>query len=96
MSRREDSQNRREQPEVVFTRSEVTIEWDPACESLLDLAQANGLNPPFSCREGACNSCLSRLVEGEVEHFLELLLPPRDDEVLLCCSRPKTRVVIHA
>ena len=84
----------RENPEVVFARSEVTVDWDPDCESLLDLAQAHGLNPPFSCREGACNSCLSRLVEGEVEHPAELLVAPRDDEVLLCCSRPKTRVVI--
>ena len=81
-------------PEVVFARSGLTVEWDPSCESLLELAQAGGLNPPFSCREGVCNSCLSRLVEGEVEHFQDLLIPPRDDEVLLCCSRPKTRVVM--
>lgn len=84
-------------PKVVFARSGLTVEWDPACESLLELAQVHDLNPPFSCRVGVCNSCLSRLVEGEVEYFQDLLIPPRSGEVLLCCSRPRTpRVVVDA
>lgn len=83
-------------PEVVFARSGVDTRWDPDCESFLELAWENGLDPPWSCRAGGCNSCLHRLVEGEVEYTRELLLEPAEDEVLLCCSRPRTRVVIDA
>ena len=59
--------------EVVFRRSGLTVRWDPACQTLLELAFARGLNPPHSCRDGGCNSCLTRLVEGEVDVVLEVL-----------------------
>lgn len=83
-------------PEVVFARSGLTVKWQACRESILDLAMARGLNPPHSCRVGGCNSCLTRLLEGEVEYTRDLLLPPPSGDVLICCCRPKTRVVIDA
>ena len=80
--------------EVVFARSGLTLRWDPACDSLLTLAQENGLDPPWSCRQGVCNSCWTRLLEGEVEHRADLLLQPPAGDVLLCCARPRTRRVV--
>lgn len=82
--------------EVVFERSGLTVIWDASRETLLELALAHGLNPPHSCRDGGCNSCLTRLLAGEVEYTRDLLLPPPPGEVLLCCSRPKTRIVVDA
>lgn len=83
--------------EIVFSRSGVTLAWDPSCESLLELAQLNDLNPDYSCRLGICNTCLVRLVEGEVEHRSDLLIPPEPNEVLLCSARPlSTRIVVDA
>ncbi len=79
---------------VIFERSSLDLCWTPADGTLLDLAERHGLHPPWSCRRGVCNSCLTRLVEGEVEHPEDLLLPPAGDEVLLCCARPKTRRVV--
>jgi len=81
--------------EVVFARSGLTVAWDPAIESLLHLAEAQGLTPPYSCRLGGCLTCMTRLVEGEVEHTRDFLIPPEPDRVLLCSARPlPPRVVV--
>jgi MOSC domain-containing protein YiiM/ferredoxin-NADP reductase len=79
---------------VAFSQSAVTTHWDPSLRSILDLAEAQGLNPDFSCRSGICNTCICRLEEGEVEYILEPLETPGQGWVLICCSKPKTDVVV--
>ncbi len=81
--------------QVTFARSGVTADWDPACASILDLAERQGLSPDFSCRSGICQTCICTLVEGEVEYLEEPLdeLPP--GSVLICCSKPKSNLVIE-
>ncbi len=81
--------------QVMFARSGVTAGWDPACESILDLAEQHGLNPDYSCRSGICHTCLCPLAEGEVEYLEEPLDQPDPGCVLICCSRPKTSLVIE-
>ena len=80
--------------EVTFSKSAVTTNWNPSFESILDLAEANGLNPDYSCRSGICHTCICKLEEGEVEYTLEPLEPPAQGSVLICCSKPKTHVVV--
>ncbi len=81
--------------QVNFARSGVTAAWDPACESILDLAERHGLNPDYSCRSGICHTCMCTLVEGEVEYLEEPLGEPDPGCALICCSRPKTNLVIE-
>ena len=81
--------------QVTFARSGVTAGWDPACESILDLAERHGLSPDYSCRSGICHTCLCGLAEGEVEYFEDPLDEPDPGCVLICCSRPKTSLVIE-
>ena len=80
--------------QVTFARSGVTAPWDPACETILDLAERQGLNPDYSCRSGICHTCACRLVEGEVAYQEEPLDDPGDGQVLICCSRPTSNLVI--
>ena len=80
--------------DVHFAKSGLTVKWDPSMESILELAEANGLRPEFSCRTGICHTCISKLVEGEVEYVTEPLDLPDPGCVLICCSQPKTDVVI--
>ena len=80
--------------QVTFARSGVTATWDPACETILDLAEHNGLNPDYSCRSGICHTCMCALVDGEVEYLEEPLDPPDAGQVLICCSRPKGSLVV--
>ncbi len=81
--------------QVTFARSGLTAGWDPACESILALAEHNGLSPDYSCRSGICQTCICKLAEGEVEYFEEPLARPGPGQVLICCSRPKTSLVIE-
>ena len=80
---------------VEFARSGLTVSWDPACDSILDLAERQGLNPDYSCRSGICNTCISELTEGEVEYFEDPLDVPEPGHVLICCARPKSSLVIE-
>src|SRR3546814_19695841 len=79
----------------LFGSTGVTVPWDDACPSLLDLAEQAGLSPDFNCRSGLCNTCMSTLVSGAVDYFEEPLDPPPDGKVLLCCSGPAGPVLVH-
>ncbi len=81
--------------QVTFARSGITAAWDPACESILDMAERQGLSPDYSCRSGICHTCMCALVEGEVEYLEEPLDEPDPGCVLICCSKPKTSIVIE-
>lgn len=81
--------------EVKFARSGLTAAWDATCETILDLAEHHGLSPAYSCRSGICHTCVCKLVEGEVEYIEEPLDPPDAGSVLICCSKPKSTVVIE-
>ncbi|MEH3024070.1 MAG: pyridoxamine 5'-phosphate oxidase family protein [Pseudomonas oryzihabitans] len=75
---------------VVFTASLKEARWTPAAGSLLELAEARGLDPAFSCREGHCGSCRTRLLAGAVTYAREPVARVADDEALLCCAVPAT------
>lgn len=79
---------------VEFRRSGITAAWNPAAGSLLSFAEDQGLVPEFSCRAGVCGTCRSSLLSGEVIHFEEPLDELKPGELLLCCARPKTSLVL--
>jgi ferredoxin-NADP reductase/MOSC domain-containing protein YiiM len=80
--------------EIVFSQSGITAQWDPESENLLNFAEEQGVFPDFSCRAGICQTCGYALLEGEVEYNFEPLTSPYPGQVLLCCTRPKSNLVI--
>ncbi|WP_031469733.1 ferredoxin--NADP reductase [Sciscionella sediminilitoris] len=71
------------------------IEW-PEGTKLLDTLLDNGLDAPYSCREGRCSTCACRLVGGEVKMLNNEILEQEDlDEgiILACQSLPLTEEV---
>jgi len=80
--------------EVNFSKSGIDAHWNPSFESILDLAEANGLSPDYSCRSGICHTCICKLERGEVDYLMEPLDPPPEGMVLICCSKPKSNLVI--
>ena len=80
--------------EVTFAKSGIKAHWNPSFESILDLAEANGLSPDYSCRSGICHTCMCRLEAGEVDYVLEPLELPDQGSLLICCSKPTTPVVV--
>ena len=81
-------------PSVVFARSGREVAWTGSAANLLELAEAAGLEPEFSCRAGLCNTCRTGLSEGRVTYLEQPLTDPPAGTVLLCCSRPEGQVVL--
>lgn len=61
-------------------------------EVILDAAEDSGLDLPYSCREGACTSCVGRIEEGRVEDEGYALDPDQVDDgyALLCVTYPRS------
>jgi ferredoxin-NADP reductase/predicted pyridoxine 5'-phosphate oxidase superfamily flavin-nucleotide-binding protein len=73
---------------VAFTRSGKEARWTPASGSLLDLAEARGLTPAFSCRSGTCGTCATRVLSGKVTYPVRPAAAVAQDEALICCAVP--------
>ncbi len=82
--------------EVTFARSGQTATWTPDDGTLLEFAEAQGLNPDYSCRQGICLTCMCRLESGDVEYVQPPIGTPDDSSVLICISQPKTATVVLA
>ncbi|WP_448098841.1 2Fe-2S iron-sulfur cluster-binding protein [Luteibacter yeojuensis] len=76
---------------VAFMDSLKEARWTPESGSLLELAEARGLEPEFSCREGTCGTCRTKLLKGAVTYLKEPTARIADDEVLICCAVPAQR-----
>jgi ferredoxin-NADP reductase/MOSC domain-containing protein YiiM len=81
-------------PQISFSRSGLTIPWDPSFQSLLELAEACDVPVRWSCRTGVCHMCECALIGGAVEYQPDPLEPPADGNLLICCTRPKGEVEI--
>jgi uncharacterized protein len=83
-----------ETAEIVFAQSNQTALWPADAENLLEFAEANGLNPSYSCRQGICGTCQCKILEGEVTYQIEPTATIEDGSVLICISQPKTSKVV--
>lgn len=69
-----------------------TVTW-PRRAKLLDLLLAQGLDAPFSCREGHCGACACTLRKGQVRMEVNDVLEQQDLDdglILACQSHPET------
>ena len=81
-------------PLVTFARSGVETPFAATYASLLELADACDVSTRWSCRAGVCHTCVTHLVSGTITYQPAPLEPPLDGEVLICCARPNTDIVL--
>ncbi|VTU24371.1 Phenoxybenzoate dioxygenase subunit beta [Variovorax sp. SRS16] len=69
----------------------------PADRSILEVLEADGMNVPFSCREGLCGTCETAVCEGLVEHRDYVLSQEQRDagkSMMICVSRALSPVLV--
>ena len=68
-------------------------------ETILEAAEAAGVDLPWECRSGICGQCKVRLLSGRVVMEAEDALSPvekRAGMILACQARAKTAVTVEA
>ena len=73
---------------INFTETQVEQAWSKGDGTLLEFAEAHGLNPEFGCRSGQCGACKTTLCKGEVSYLQEVSADLGEGEFLLCCAVP--------
>lgn len=72
----------------------VTI---PAGRTALEVLSEAGVDIPYSCAEGVCGTCLTRVLAGEPDHrdlYLTNEEHAANDQFTPCCSRARTPLLV--
>src|SRR5690606_37315782 len=82
--------------EVELAESGGVVRVDPG-ETILSAMEAAGYAPPYSCREGTCGTCETRIVDGAAHHRDSILTPEEraaNEYMMICVSRAATERLI--
>lgn len=84
--------------ECTFTRSDKKAPLTPE-KTILEAAESVGVAIDYSCRQGFCGVCRTRLVSGQVTMAVEDGLSPQDKAagyILACQARSVSNVAVEA
>jgi ferredoxin len=68
----------------------------PRGETILDVLLDAGVNVSFSCSEGICGTCQTKVIDGIPDHrdtFLTDGEKAENSKIMICCSRSKSPVL---
>lgn len=81
---------------VKLHRSGRSIDVKPG-QTILDSLIAAGVEPPWSCREGVCGTCETRVLDGTPDHrdlVLGAAEHAKNDRMMVCCSGSKSATLV--
>lgn len=73
---------------IKFIKSDFEKPWNAGDGTLLETAESHGLTPDFSCRNGVCGSCATKIKSGSVAYRTKPTAAHGADEALICCAVP--------
>jgi len=81
--------------DVRLHRSGRTVTVPPG-ETILDILLDAGVNLSFSCSDGICGTCETKVIDGIPDHrdsFLSDEDKAENSKIMVCCSRSKSPVL---
>lgn len=69
----------------------------PVGKTILDVLLDGGVDVPYSCLQGMCGSCQTRVLAGEPDHrdcFLSDDERAANDSMLVCCSGARSAILM--
>lgn len=86
-----------DQPFEVKLASNGQVLTVPAGRSVIEVLAAHGIDLPYSCKEGVCGTCLTRVLDGVPEHrdlYLTDEEQAANDQFTPCCSRARSALLV--
>jgi vanillate O-demethylase ferredoxin subunit len=86
-----------DRPFDVKLASSGTVVTVPAGRTVIQALAAQGVQLPYSCEEGVCGTCLTRVLDGIPDHrdlYLTEEEQAANDQFMPCCSRAKTKLLV--
>ena len=80
---------------VTFSKSGKTVQWSKP-QTLLQLAEENGIEIASGCRYGDCGTCMTPLLEGRVVYMHKTVARPDPGTCLPCSCQPENSIVLEA
>jgi len=83
---------------VAFARSGKVCDVPPG-KTLLEVAEMHGVGIPAGCRQGRCGTCITKLLQGDVQMDSEDGLAAGEKAegyILMCVARPRGHVEVEA
>ncbi len=81
---------------ITFNKSGKCLNWDASFDSLLELAEDNGIEVESGCRSGSCGSCQTAVQSGELDLNQQPDFDISPGHCLMCISKPKGDLTLDA
>ena len=81
---------------VSFRLSNKDIEWNSSKGTLLEAAEEAGVVMDSGCRSGSCGTCLTAILNGDVEYIEEPDGEVERGSCLPCIAIPKKNLILNA
>ncbi len=68
-----------------------------AKDNIIQVLKSNGIEILTSCEQGVCGTCITRVLEGEIDHrdmYFTDEEKAANDQFTPCCSRAKSKVLV--